>query len=242
MEKENSFKRMVSQKVKIKDIIEGEFIKMEGWDPSYILTRNNKRVSRVNIIGTIISSEPENNMFSIDDGTGGINLRGFGEVSLPKEISIGDIAVVIGKVRKFGEEIYIAPEVIKKIENSAWLKLRKMELELEEKETPEMKADEKSSENEEYPEFQELEDEAEMDIVQRNEDDKIIDSDSEKRVNETSSEKICRIIKEIDSGKGAYIEDVKEKLNIANCEKLINTLIEEGEIFQIRPGMLKVLE
>jgi hypothetical protein len=47
-------------------------------------------------------------------------------------------------------------------------------------------------------------------------------------------------IRELDTGTGAQIDDLLPLL--PDAEKYIRTLIEEGEIFEIRPGRLKILE
>ena len=53
---------------------------------------------------------------------------------------------------------------------------------------------------------------------------------------------ILDIIKELDSGEGVGYEQLIEKINHEEAEKLIQNLINEGEIFEIRPGKLKILE
>lgn len=55
-------------------------------------------------------------------------------------------------------------------------------------------------------------------------------------------QKILEFIKDLDTGEGAEIGDVKKRSNAPNAEELIKKLIEEGEIFEIRPGKLKILE
>ncbi len=53
--------------------------------------------------------------------------------------------------------------------------------------------------------------------------------------------KIIRIIKELDDGNGVLIENVLSK-NIDGAEKIIDALLKEGGIFEVKPGKLKVLE
>ena len=56
------------------------------------------------------------------------------------------------------------------------------------------------------------------------------------------SEKIFKLIKEFDNGEGANFNDIVNKSNIKDSEKIIKILLSEGEIFQNSPGKLKVLE
>lgn len=51
-----------------------------------------------------------------------------------------------------------------------------------------------------------------------------------------------QLIKKYDSGDGAVYEQVVKDLNSDNAEELIEKLLKEGEIFEIKPGRLKVLE
>jgi hypothetical protein len=57
----------------------------------------------------------------------------------------------------------------------------------------------------------------------------------------TNAEKIINIIEELDSNNGASMDEVISKSKIVDAEKLIKNLMEEGEIFQIKPGKLKVM-
>ena len=56
------------------------------------------------------------------------------------------------------------------------------------------------------------------------------------------SEGIYSLIKELDNGDGVSFEDILGKFKGAEAEAIINTLLENGNIFEIRPGRLKVLE
>ena len=64
----DSQKRQIAYKIRIKDLISGEYIKEEGWDPNYIKTLNGINVSRVNLIGTVVAKEREENIFIVIDG------------------------------------------------------------------------------------------------------------------------------------------------------------------------------
>ncbi len=251
---ENSYKRLVSRKTGIREITGGEFIQMEGWEPSYVMTRDGRRISRANLIATIVSTGPESGTFLVDDGSGTISLRSFGEINMPEDVSVGDIVFVIGKVRKFGEEIYIAPEIIRKTDNPAWLRLRKMELKIAESEGSEAAGDEEqgsSGENESKAGSESAKGVKEEDEPMpengtgKNADGKTGHEKKDGNLSkETAPERVCRIIKELDAGKGANMDEVIEKCagDGDDAEKIIKSLLEEGEIFEIRPGKLKVLE
>ncbi len=210
----DSQQRQVAYKVQVKDILDGEFIKQEGWNPSYIKNQG-KEISRVNIISTIVTTD--DNQILVDDGTGRITLRVFENQEIFSGLNIGDIILIIGKVREFNER-YIIPEIIKKIKDSRWVQVRKIELEKESRKEP--KKEPRKEPEQPEPITEEVED--------------LSDS--------SPTDLIYQLIKEIDDGQGATIDDVIEKSNNENAEKIINNLLTEGEIFEISPGKVKVLE
>ncbi len=126
-------KRPVAYKLQIKDILNSRYMKEEGWNLNYFLL-NNVKVSRVNVTGIVLSKFAEESAgyssIVIDDGTGNIQIRFFESSSALKDLCIGDAVLVIGRPKEYGAEKYLVPEIIKKIENKAWLKYRKAELEM----------------------------------------------------------------------------------------------------------------
>ena len=63
----------------------------------------------------------------------------------------------------------------------------------------------------------------------------------EKKSSGTPSELIFELIKKNDSGEGVLTEEIISKSNVADAERIIKQLLEEGDIFEVRPGKLKVL-
>lgn len=55
-------------------------------------------------------------------------------------------------------------------------------------------------------------------------------------------QKILNIIALLDKGEGADVQDIVKNVGSENSEKIINNLIEEGEVFEISPGKVKLLE
>jgi RPA family protein len=50
------------------------------------------------------------------------------------------------------------------------------------------------------------------------------------------------LVKKLDSGGGALFEEIVKELNSPDAESVIEKLLKDGEIFEIRPGWLKVLD
>ena len=120
--------------------------------------------------------------------------------------------MLIGRPREYGSEKYIVPEIVRVIDNKKWIDIRKLEIELHNKRNKRVKKD----------------------VVLKEE---VVE---EKK--ESQADKIFKLIKEIDDGEGADTEEIISKANVEYAEKIIANLLEEGEIFEIKPGKLKVLE
>jgi RPA family protein len=55
-------------------------------------------------------------------------------------------------------------------------------------------------------------------------------------------QKILNIIAMLDKGSGADVQDITANAKVPGCDAIISALIEEGEIFEISPGRVKLLE
>jgi len=69
----------------------------------------------------------------------------------------------------------------------------------------------------------------------------IEEEDAEEKIVSNSTNEIFKLIKGLDKGEGVSIEELSSK-NIKEVDKIIDTLLKEGDIFEIKPGKLKVLE
>lgn len=124
----NGKKRNIAFKVWIGDLVKGSYTRGEDeWDTGYIFI-NGKNVSRVNLIGTIVSVYKSEDYVSyvLDDGSGNIKLK-LWEAGV-KEFKVGDLVLVIGRIRNLNNETFVLPEIIRLVENINWLVLRKLEL------------------------------------------------------------------------------------------------------------------
>jgi len=89
-----------------------------------------KKVVRVNVIGSIIDKKigPNYGSLVLDDGSEIISLRVWGEdLWLVQEREIGELVLVIARLGEFNEQVYLRPEVVKKV-NMDWALLRRLEL------------------------------------------------------------------------------------------------------------------
>lgn len=210
LQQESFQKRQIAYKVKISDILGSGFVKDE-LSAGYIKL-NKCNVSRVNIIATVVYKSESSNYSSaiIDDGTGKIMVRIFGNSDKFAKIDVGDTILAIGKIREFNDERYVMPEIFKRINNIGWVDVRKFELE-----------------------------NAGFNF---NKDSKIADNVPIAEISTNVNEEVYLLIKDLDKGDGAPIDDVVNSLNNAEAETIINKLLENGDVFEIKPGRLKILE
>jgi len=215
--------RQTAIKTRINNLINGSYVLKGGLEPNYILY-DGQKISRVNLIGVVVSknqSEFSNNTsLIVDDGSGRIGVRSFENEPILDRVSVGEVVLLIGKPREYGNEIYIVPEVIKEVENKGWVEVRKLELGL--------------SGGHEVAQ-QKIEQKTDSQISEDDEDDG--DSGT---TNQTDS--VLKVIKNIDRGEGADFQEVVTRAGSENAEEIINNLIKNGDIFELKPGKLKVLE
>ena len=207
-------KRQTAYKLRIADIVNGKYIKEEGWEPNYILTNRGLKVSRANIIATVISKQIGGNMreLVVEDGSAKIAARAFDESS-KINADVGDIVFIVGRPREFGNSKYVLIEILKKLSSVKWLELRNLEL----------KNEEPTSKNIEDGFVKE-------DIVE----------DAAEEGPKTIHDKIIKLVRELDSGDGVDYEDVVKMLG-EGCESKIMDLLAKGDLFEIRSNRLKVL-
>ncbi len=174
------------------------------------LELGDKKISRVNLIGNIVDKyESEGDkqyaFFTLDDGSGQIKLKVFGEDSEKyKDVSQGQTVVVVGVLRNWNNETYVQPEIIKE-QDPKYLLIRKLETEKQRKEsTPE---------------------------IQR---EQII----------ALKDKILEEIKKSEEEGGVETDKIILEFREASPDiinKEIKKLLEEGIIFEPRPGKLRYL-
>ncbi|MEW6063304.1 MAG: OB-fold nucleic acid binding domain-containing protein [Nanoarchaeota archaeon] len=209
--------RPTAFKVWISDLVGKEFVIDESeQNPSYILINNNK-VNRVNIIASVIQKYSNGaNTYTdlvLDDSSGTIRIKSWREdTNLLADINVGDVINVIGRVRKYQDEVYITPIIIKKLD-SAWIIARKAEL------------------TKLYGEPNKTENKAVENIVE----EKIVDDGVNDNI---ARQKLVDLISRYEDGIDTS-EVIKESTS-RNSASLIQELIKEGEIFEFK-GKLRLV-
>lgn len=227
--------RQTAHLTTIATLVSGTFVKAEAHlQPSYLQTTTGKKISRVHLIAVVVSlpdamMQGATSEVTLDDGTGKIVARSFEDSAFFTGIQLGDILRVIGKVRVYHEQLYLIPELMKKISNKQWVSLHKLQLHALEKQQRGYQENVPVTEITDSPKQEEI---AFEEIP--------IDAEEE-ALSPSPPEELLSLIKTLDEGTGAPIELILQKAG-AESEKLLHHLLEAGEIFEIAPGRVKVLD
>ncbi|MAF51076.1 MAG: hypothetical protein CMH64_03200 [Nanoarchaeota archaeon] len=219
-EQQEMQQRQVAYKVRIGEISRGQYVEKDGWEPNYIQV-GEKQISRVNIIANVVDKQIGDNLSSltIDDGSGNIQVRAFKEDSIRlNSVEIGDVVIVVGRPRKYGNNFFISYEIAKKID-PLWAKVRQKEL-------GEMPKVENSA-----PQV------TPMQSSQENIQEEKIEDNFEDR------KKILELIRNSDQGEGSEVDSViaSSGFDAKKAEDIIQELIKAGEIYENVAGKVKML-
>lgn len=209
MPEQEQFKRNTAYKFRVGDILIGKPI-FDGEKFAFI-ELGNKKIVRINLVGNIVdrydvTGERQYTFLTIDDGSGQIKVKAFGD-DVPKlaNLNQGTTVVIIGRLRHFNDETYIAPEIVKDIDPK-YLLVRKLELEKNRSET--------------------------------------IPAPEQKQELVAIKDKILEKIKNSEDDGGIEVDKIIMDLRESSPE-IINTeikkLLEEGIIFEPRPGKVRWL-
>jgi RecG-like helicase len=203
-------KRNIAYKLKVGDILRGKPILDESQNNRFnFLELGDKRIVRVNVIANVIdkfvaSGQTKFANITLDDASGQITARVFGDdINLFENKSEGDTIRVIGVLRYYNEEVYILPEIIKKLD-PRYLLVRKLELE---KNQPKKEINKN--------EIRAVKDQI-LDMIKKAEQQENEGVDTEKLVME-----------------------IKAEPELINQE--IKKLLEEGRIYEPKPGVVRFL-
>lgn len=216
--------RQTAIKVRIWDIVNGTWIPKEGFEPSFVKTPSGEEISRARVLATVVNRfESEDGNFAsitLDDGSDTIRAKQFKEIALIKKSDIGDLVDVVGKVREYNGEIYMVPEMIKKVTDPNMESLRKLEI---------VKKLSSRKEGEKKPKpasgsmktFFKKGDQEEKSGTLRTDMLKIIGS------------------KEEGISYSELVESLKKKAKESEIEEVINELLSEGICYEPTPGKIK---
>ncbi len=125
-------KRLTAKKACASEITKGKFFKKPGFESNYVLTRLGRKISRARVLGLIVDkftgNENSYSAITIDDTSDTIRCKFFGGAKIFEGMAEGDLVDVVGKVREYNGEIYIAPEIVTKTADPNFETLRMLEI------------------------------------------------------------------------------------------------------------------
>lgn len=244
--------RVTAKKCRIIDLVNGRYILKDGTQPSYVETPYGE-INKVNLIAAIVA-KPGKKSIIVDDGSSQVEARSFDDETLFERVAVGDVVLLIGRPRRFQEQTYVVAEICKQLSSLKWLELRHAELVRNDDEKflvthqiAETTKKKDSNPNNTPSSQQRVEENSYLTNPLLKEKKRIIS----KKVNDkqedggtlvTTTDNILTIIRELDTGQGAPVEKVIAKTGRPDAETILTNLLAEGEIFEIRPGRVKVLE
>ncbi len=219
--------RQTAYKVWISQINSSQFVVGNGeWEANYFVV-NNHKISRVNIIGSVILKYQNDSgdyvTITIDDGSSNIRAKVWKEdTRILNKINVGDLILLVGRVRKFNEEMYISPEIAKKLDDLSFAKLRLLEL------------------KKIYGEIKTKEDNSLVINEEKSYQEELIEDSSS--INKR--QKILSIIEKLDSDNGVDIIEVinNSKFPLSEAQGILHELIRDGEIFEISSNRIKLVK
>jgi len=244
-------KRETAHKLHLGTILKGnpviEEIQGESGTPTrekfkFLEFSEDKKVVRVNVIANVIEkyiSEGEKNWGSItiDDGTGQINIKVFGEdVAKFQELNQGDTLLIIGILRTYNQEVYILPEIIKKAD-PRYLLVRKLEIEKAPKLIP-LASQPMQVQNSSTPSTPSTDQASKTSIPSEQSTAPVTPQVGGIR------EKIINLIKSGEADGGIDVEQLIIQLKDINPDEInkeITKLLEQGTIYEPRPGRVRYL-
>lgn len=238
--------RMPAKKVRIADITNGKyfFSNAEQKKAAYVVTPFGQRLSRINIIATIIdkfmNEEESYCALTLDDSTDVVKVKAFKEEAKNlAKFELGDLVMAIGKLREYTGEVYVAVEAIRKLNDINFEQMRKLELLnnliVAKRMTDELRVLYENSSLDELKEIAAKKfglEEEQLNVVIEN-------LNVKKEIDYKPA--MMEVISKLDTGKGVEIHKLFEQSNLPEntIESTINDLLAEGTLFEPLPGILK---
>jgi len=241
--------RQTTVRTRISDLVNGKFIRKEGMEPSYVLTELGQKISRVHLLGTIVdkfmSEDGNYSTITIDDDFDSIRIKAFREDSnIFDNFEIGDLVMVIGKVREYTDENYIIPEIVKKVLNPNYEILHKLEVLKRLLKNKKVLEDIKK-EKEKFVDVEELKKYAEKHDVDTEAVEAVVESLTIEEESEVKDYKplVLETLEKLDKGEGVKFKRLldESKLPENTFEEVINELLSDGICFEPKPGVLKMV-
>jgi len=208
--------RNIAYKLWISNINSSEYVKSPGEFESNYIKFNDKNVSRVNLVATIINKYEIETYSSIliDDGSSQILVKSWNEnKKVLDKAGIGDTVLIIAKIRQDSgtNKLFLQPEIVRKVGHN-WKIIRANELEAQ------------------Y---------GKPEIIREKIKNEAMEVRETKVSNVSLRNKILDAIE--NSKEGITNEELSASMKNSNLNSEIEELIKEGQIFEVK-GKYRLLK
>ncbi|MFP4522972.1 MAG: hypothetical protein ACLFNM_00290 [Candidatus Woesearchaeota archaeon] len=215
-----TFQRHTAQLCSVKELLSGDYVVQEGWKPNFVKTSQGRKILKVNIIGFIVQ-KPTPFQCIVDDATGSILVVDFNNQKHVANLKVGEPVLLVGKPRKSEDTLFIAADILtnKQLKKTpAWISYRKSQLKNQPSEptTPEVVESEHDDSNEEL-------------------------NVSKEFSGNIQGDDLLAFIRKKDTGDGCTVQEIIEYFG-DGAEDVVLSLRAMGEVYEIRSGVLKILE
>ena len=240
-------KRLTAIKSSIASIQTGKFVAQEGFNPNYVISPTGEKLSRVRILSTIVDKFTADTgkfaSLTLDDGTDTIRAKIFTTLSMLDGIAPGDRVDIIGRVKEYNSEVYIAPETIAKVSDPNFEILRELEIRKREEDMSKrrdiiLKHKGQASDIEELVRMMMERYGMEKEFVEA-----VLQQDTDEKPSVDIRKSVLDLIHSLDKGEGCeYAELLSSSgLQESDVDKVVQELLEEGVCFEPRPGKIRKL-
>ncbi len=119
--------RMTAVRASVADIMNGKYTEDEG---AKVVSPFGVELRRVMLVGLVVNrySGQGFSSITIDDGSQTIRVKAWrDDASSLEKISSSSLVLVVGKIRKYDEEIHIAPEIVRELNDPNLMTLHTLE-------------------------------------------------------------------------------------------------------------------
>lgn len=245
-------RRQTAYKCCLGELTKGSFVKGEGLEPGSIITNLGRKVSRIRVLATVVNKfvndDKTYGFLVLDDSTETLRVKIWQNIKIIENIQIGDLVDVTGKIREYDGELYVMPEIVRKVDAN-WEILRRAEL-------AEIWQSQKNKIEIIKSAMKQIADQEELKIyvkekhsIDPEESVAILQNisksnDPQPKVESASyKDKILNIILTVGGADGADFGAIMEesKLDENIIDSTLNELLESGAIYEPRPGKFKKL-
>jgi hypothetical protein len=242
-------RRAPAIKTRIVDIVNGKYFsaEKESMKAAFVVTSFGQKISRLNLIATVIDKfvAEDGNYCSLtlDDGTSLIKAKSFKEdAKILKDFELGDLILLIGKLREYNGEVYINAEATRKILDANFEVLRRFEILQELKKRKNIVEELKNLMNQTSEE--ELREYAKKKYGIEGEALQFLKESSTTEKIEDYKPALLEVISKLDEGSGVEINRIFEVANLPETviENTLNELLANGSLYEPTVGILKIIK